>query len=1197
MSFKRLEVSGFKSFADKLKVDFNPGITAIVGPNGCGKSNVGDAIRWVLGEQSAKNLRGSNMQDVIFKGSQNRKGLSFCEVSLVFDNAQKLFNTDYDEVVLTRKLYRSGEREYQLNRSPCLLKDITNLLHDSGIARDGYSIIGQGKVEEIINSKPENRRAIFEEAAGIAKFKIRKEEAERKLERYKDNITRMQDIMSEIEHNLKPLKKQAEDAKVYLNLRDELKVLEVNSYLYQHDTTNEVKQAIQDKIDGYVQEVNLKTNQINESIIKHNKSMDTIKDIDKQIAEIRDSILAMTVELEKEAGDYRLAQEKISYLGEQVLRVTEELEEDKKRFSQINNELGDLQTQKSQKTDELNKLRAQVDEIQNIYASVLEELTVLEKKADSSQANFFSEIDKISDIKAKSAKLELEKNSLTERKGELNARVQTLKEKLELSQKLESQASLEKQNAEDEQKTLKQELSAIQSNKQELESEESVHKDVLSQQTKNYASLESKLKLLNEMHAEYEGFNGTVRRLLLDSEKNPQLKKMIVGVIAELIKVPTQYETAIEMALGSAVQNVVTQNEDDAKRLVAYLKQNNLGRATFLPINSLKPRFINDSFKPYLKTKGCFGVASEVIKYKEGLKPIFDGLLGSTVIVENMEVAVNLAKQTKFAFKIVTLDGDIINPAGSITGGSKKTSITNLLSRDREIKEAQEKLEKLQKDIEAEKVMLAKYEKIILDLTDKEQSIVKKLQDCAIKLEIKENAYVAHKNRSDELKTELSEIDDEQTKIEAKQKFLLEEIKDIESIKKVENITTGGKIDTTRNEQLRQKRDNLSNQITELKVMIASKESALHAIDNDIQRLLSEQAELNDNIDENENLLLKNKKTMESAQMLGASKDDAKISEKQARIAGLKSKVVEMENAKQSIHLILEKIEEEREKLNNELAKAQERQFQEEAKLGNIDVNLENMKEKIYEDYELTYNTAQDLRMENYDHKASLQRISELKKEISKLGYVNVNAIEDSRLMEERYDLYVKEMDDLTKAENDVLVIIKDLNVQMTEKFEVAFNKINSNFTTIFRQLFGGGNARLVLTEGEDVLTAGVEIIAEPPGKKLQNLTLLSGGEKALTAIAILFAILKLRPMPFCLLDEIEAALDDANVERFAKYLHNFAEDTQFIVITHRKPTMELADSLYGVTMEEEGVSKIVSVKLSDALKNAETKKASKNKE
>ncbi len=1194
MSFKRLEVSGFKSFADKLKIDFNPGITAIVGPNGCGKSNVADSIRWVLGEQSAKSLRGSNMQDVIFKGSQNRKALSFCEVSLVFDNAEKIFNTDYDEVVISRKLYRSGEREYAINRTPCLLKDVTNLLHDSGIGRDGYSIIGQGKVEEIINSKPENRRAIFEEAAGIAKFKTRKEEAERKLERYKENITRLQDIMTEIEKNLKPLQKQAEDAKVFLSLRDELKILEVNSYLYQHDTTNEVKEAIQNKIDGYAQEVNLKNQQISESVARHNQSMENIKDIDREIGQIREDILNFTVALEKESGNYRLAQEKITYLGEQILRIQEDLTADTKRFEQINQELLSLQDQKTQKQNDLNNLRSQVDEIQNIYADVLDELSVLEQQADSSQAQMMSKLDEISDIKARLAKLELEKTNSIERLKELKERQNVLKQKLETSKNLEKDALDEKQKAEAEQKTLRQELFASQSSRKELLEEEQTERDVLAELVRNQASLESRSKMLAEMKLEYEGFNGTVRKLLVDSGKNPELKSKVVGVVAELMKVPKQYETAIEMALGSAVQNVVTKNEDDAKKLVGYLKSHNYGRATFLPINSLKPRYIPDSFANLLKSQGCFGIAANLVEYDANLKPVFQGLLGATVVVENMDVAVNLAKSSHFAFKIVTLEGDIINPAGSITGGSKKAEINNLLSRDREAEEVATKLTKLQKDILVKRELLKKYATLLQDIEKNIESLTQKLNDCEIRLEIKQNAYNGYFERNKEFENEILENQSEQTKLEAKQKFVNEEILNMQKLGKNQNISSDGKLDTTRGAQLRQKRDELNGKLTDLKVQIAMHESAISSIENDISRLVGEQGDLSESIDENQSLLAKNKATMENAKLLGESKDDKALEEKQQKIFNLKQKVADLEQAKDKIHIIISQIEEEREKLNVELAKAQEKQFQEEAKLGNIDINLENMRDRIYEDYELTYNTASLLRRDDYDHKTAVPRINELKKSISKLGFVNVNAIEDSRLMQERYDLLTKEMDDLTKAEADVMVIIKDLNTQMTEKFEVAFNKINSNFSIIFKQLFGGGNSRLVLTEGEDVLTAGVDIIAEPPGKKLQNLTLLSGGEKALTAIAILFSILRLRPMPFCLLDEIEAALDDANVQRFAKYLHNFAQDTQFIVITHRKPTMELADSLYGVTMEEQGVSKIVSVKLSDALKTAESKPAKK---
>ena len=1197
MSFKRLEVAGFKSFADKLKIDFNPGITAIVGPNGCGKSNVADAIRWVLGEQSPKLLRGSSMQDVIFKGSEGRKSLSFCEVALVFDNSDKMFNTDYDEVVVSRKLYRSGEREYALNRTPCLLKDITNLLHDSGIGRDGYSIIGQGKVEEIISSKPENRRAIFEEAAGIAKFKSRKEEAERKLERYRENITRLQDIMKEIEHNLSPLKKQADDARKYLGLREELKSLEVNSYLYQHDTTNEVKQAIQEKIDAYSQEVNLKNSQIADSVVRNNESMNAIKDIDKEISELREKILTMTVGLEKEAGNYRLAQEKMNYLSEQVLRIREELDADRKRFEEINIELNNLQEDTQTQTAELNTLRSQSEEIQKIYVTVLEELNVLETKADNSQKQMMDEIDKISDIKARASRLEVEQNTLKDRSVDLSKREQSLREKLALSTKLEKEAQEERNTAESEKKSSIQNINALQSNRVEVRDEEQIERNNLAEMIRQQAGLESRSRMLNEMHTEYEGFNGTVRKLLVDSGNNVKLKNSIVGVVAELLKVPAQYETAIEMALGSAVQNVVTNDEDDAKQLVQYLKSNNYGRATFLPISSLKPRYINDNYSSLIKTKGCFGVASELVSYDKKLTPIFQGLLGATVIVENMEVAVNIARQSHFSFKIVTLDGDIINPAGSITGGSKKTSINNLLSRDREMQEVAEQLSKIQKDIATQRDLLTKYSTTLQDLENKIKTESAKLQSYEIRFETKESSYISYKQRSDEIKIELDSVVDEQTKIKAKQQFVQNEIQNMQALKQNENIKNKGSFDITRNEQLRNQRDELNQSLTEIKVQIATRESSLVALENDINRLIREQSSLNESIDENESLLAKNNKTMETAKQLGDNKDEKVISQQQQNIDSVRSKVTELENAKQKIHEILTRIEEERERINIELAKAQEKQFQEEAKLSQIDINLENMKDKIYEDYELTYSTASDLRVADYDHKSALVRINELKKEIAKLGFVNVNAIEDSRIMEERYQLYCTETEDLRKAEADVMVVIKELNVQMTEKFEVAFNKINTNFTMIFKQLFGGGNARLVLCDSEDILNAGVDIIAEPPGKKLQNLTLLSGGEKALTAIAILFAILKLRPMPFCLLDEIEAALDDANVERFAKYLHNFAKETQFIVITHRKPTMELADSLYGVTMEEEGVSKIVSVKLGEAIKTGEVenKKISAN--
>lgn len=1192
MSFKRIEVSGFKSFADRLDIKFDKGITAIVGPNGCGKSNVADAIRWVLGEQSPKLLRGSNMQDVIFKGSETRKGLSFCEVSLVFDNTDHTFNTDYDEVVITRKLFRSGEREYALNRTPCLLKDITNLLHDSGIGRDGYSIIGQGKVEEIISSKPENRRAIFEEAAGIAKFKSRKEEAERSLDRTRDAMTRTKDIMTERERQLGPLKKQAEDARKYLAYKEELKHYEVNNYIYHHESANQVKRAIQDKIDGYNQEVALKNAQIEDCNTRNTQSMDTIKEIDAQINVLREQILTLTVDIEKQAGDQRLAQEKMNYMKEQISRIQEELDADKLRFQSINTELESKQQDRNSHSEELKNLQSKADEMQNIYLQVLEELKALETEADSSQKKIFAEFDKLSDIKAQASRLDAEYDSLNERENELKLRKESLSERLEILKKAENQAEQERNRSEQERKETFNKLTAIKENYAQIEKENKENQIKLSYLNNKLASMESREKLLNEMHAEYEGFNGTVRKLLVDSGKNPELKRSIVGVVAELIKVPKQYETAIEMALGAGVQNIVTNNEEDAKKLVSYLKAKSYGRATFLPINSLKPKFINDQFKANLKSNGVYGIACDLIQFDSKLEPIFKGLLGSTVIVENMDIAVKLAKDTKFSFKIVTLEGDIINPAGSITGGSKKAEINNLLSREREIETIAKDIKNLQAEIETMHSTINKYNSKMQELLNSIEELNKNLQDCEIALSNKETILKSASERSLELSNEIQSVQDELSRLVTKKEYLNSEIENIKKVQSTDglDVSKQGSMRTQRAEQLREQRDKLSETLTDLRVQIATIESEITSLDENIQRLLNEQSVLNENIDENTSLLAKNKQTMETAMQLDANKDLTSLGQEEQKVSQIREQVAEYEKTKDQIHEMLKLIGEERDRITIELSKAQERLFQEEAKLGQIDVNIEAMKEKIFEDYELTYNTALALKDENYDNQEGQKRISELKKSISALGYVNVNAIEDSKILEESYNEYVEKMEDLTKTESDILSIIKDLSEQMTAKFEAEFEQINNNFTKIFRELFNGGNARLVLTDSDDILTAGIDIIAEPPGKKLQNLSLLSGGEKALTAIAILFAILKLRPMPFCLLDEIEAALDDANVERFAKYLHRFAQETQFIVITHRKPTMELADSLFGVTMEEKGVSKIVSIKLSDAIKATEAK-------
>jgi len=1192
MSFRRIEVSGFKSFADRLDISFDQGITAIVGPNGCGKSNVADAIRWVLGEQSSKLLRGSSMQDVIFKGSEKRKGLSYCEVALVFDNTDRTFKIEYDEVVISRKLFRSGESEYAINRAPCRLKDIADLLHDSGVGRDGYSIIGQGKVEEIISSKPENRRSIFEEAAGIAKFKSRKVDAERKLERTHENLVRLLDIVGEIERQLNPLRKQAETARVYLSVKEELKILEVNNYMHQFEGVHDAKEQINERIRGYAEQVDLKQKQMDTAVSAHNEGMESIKRIDAEIDTLREDILELTVGLEKQAGEGRLIAEKLNHLQEQSTRIEEELTRAKADHQEVSGNLKSKQDYVKEQNELALKHRAQVVELEREYLKVIDELTAGEDEVDSKQRKMIDALGKLGDIKATLSRLEAEKAALFERETELKKRLAGLDKTLAGNEKQEQSALKLKNEANTKKLSLVSGLEAFEENLGLLEVKRREEQNKLATLLSEQSSLESRKKMLHEMQAEYEGYQGSVKRLLQDSTKNAALKNKIVGVVAELIKVPAQFETAIEMALGAAVQNVVTTQEDDAKVLVNYLKQNNLGRATFLPISSVKPRYISEQHQALLKSTGCFGVASDIISYDRKLDKVMRGLLGSTVIAENMDVAVKLAKQSSFSFRIVTLEGDVISPQGSITGGSKKATINNLLSREREIATIDTHIKKAVTDVEGQRKLIAGVDLKLENMDTKIKAETAKLHALELQLTKETSKYDEVMLYSEGFRKEREAVLAQLNQVTAKLGIVENELSTIakqNSSLDVKGPTATAGIDKnqSRFDELKTKRERFSNQITDIKIQIATVETDVASVLNDIERLKQEQLELAEQIDENTSMLAKNTKTIEAAQAMSnmeVDKGAAQVDQK--KLDATKARVGEAEEAKRGLQEKLAVIETERVQISQELSRSQEKLYQEEAKLGQIDSSMEAMQERIWEEYELTYETAKAFKQDDYDFSAGSTRIVELKKEISRLGYVNVNAIEDSQVLGERYEDLSTQVADLTAAEEDIRKIIDELATEMITRFETEFEKINTNFQRSFKELFGGGNARLVLTDSEDILAAGVDIIAEPPGKKLQNLTLLSGGEKALTAIAILFAILRLRPMPFCLLDEIEAALDDANVERFAKYLHRFAQETQFIVITHRKPTMELADSLYGVTMEEKGVSKIVSVKLSDAIKS-----------
>ena len=1194
MNFKRIEMNGFKSFADRIEIKFDSGITAIVGPNGCGKSNVADAMRWVLGEQSSKQLRGSSMQDVIFKGTQNRKSLSYCEVSLVFDNSDHLLNLEYDEIIITRKLYRSGESEYAINRNPCRLKDIVNLLHDSGIGREGYSIIGQGKVAEIINSKPENRRAIFEEAAGISKFKSRKIETERKLERVHEDLVRINDIAREVERQLEPLKKQSENAKKYLELKEGLKGLEINAYLYNYENANMKKDEINKKINAITEELDLKEKQLLSCNNKVDTNMAKIQELDKEMDKLHEIIVDLSVKIEKVSGQAKLVQAKMDFLTLQGNKAQDDLNHLKIGKAQDEELLSNKQLKLQSNKDKLNIYNSQMDKLEHNYLSVVDELTENEDEVDKNQRLMLESMDKLSDIKSNLSRLKAEKDGLFKLSQEKQNRLDVLNEKLKADQEAKVFSDEESKKLNDEKKNISLKLDIV--NRQIDDNHEDINNlsNEISNMQSQIASLTSRYKLLNEMQDDFDGFVYSVKNLLKEATKNNYLSEKIVGVVANLIKVPEVYQTAIEVALGNAVQNIVTKNEKDAIDLIDYLKQKRYGRATFLPLTSVKPRKIEDQFLKLIGSNGVFGVASSLIEFDIKLLPIFQSLLGATIIVDNVLNAEKIAKLTKYSFKIVTLDGDVIATQGSYTGGSKKAEINNVLGREKAIANLKDEIQNQSNELKSMQNKLTSLHKKDEDFIFAKQSADLSLRQIEINLaKNNQNSLKINANYI-ESQAEVENLRTEANKYLAQAKSIEHEINSVDELELlVSNSKTsanqGIKKRQTEFDLLKEKKEQYNIDSTKLKVNIATCESEILAFEEDILIIQNNILENNKKIDKLISELSYSQGLVDKEhQEMKKNKDSAEYLDLNNKLSNAKSQIDKLDSEKLDLQASLKVIEQERVMINSDYNRVKEKKYREDMNLVKIDTDLNVFAQRIQEEYNLLYEDCIEYKIENFDYDENLPIINNLKKEIQKLGNVNVNAIEDSKELENRYNTMSTEIEDLTKTENDLLQIINDLSQEMTIKFDDAFNKINDNFSRTFRELFGGGSAHLVLTEADDQLNAGVDIIAEPPGKKVTNLSLLSGGEQSLTAIAILFAILKLRPMPFCLLDEIEAALDDANVERFAKYLHRFSESTQFIVITHRKPTMELADNLYGVTMEEKGVSKIVSVKLSDAIICAE---------
>ncbi len=1192
MIFKRIEMVGFKSFADRTIIEFNDNFTAIVGPNGCGKSNVSDAIRWVLGEQSPKTLRGDTMQDVIFNGTEKRKSLSYCEVTLTFDNHTRFFDFDYDELAITRKLYRSGESEYLINRNTCLLRDITNLLYNSGLGKNGYSVVSQGKVTELVDAKPENRRAMFEDAAGISKYKNDKKEAERKLERTEDNLTRIKDILSEIERQMGPLKKQAENAKKYLEYKAKLKDLEVNAYIYQYENANDVKAQISLKLDAIKKQLDIRESDLEKANNEYDKAMFDLSNFDKMLASLNEKILDLTVGLEKQESETKLARERVNFTHKENDRLQLDKANSITALKLCEEERKGLEENDLKLKSNIEALEKSFDELSQTYLAVAGELSLSEDEAGQGQQKIIETLGSLSDVKSSVSRLLAERDILSQNLKNLENDVSSLENK---SQETDGICKLGQKELADKENSLK----ALKAELEDKVSKNYIKENALRGLENEKANIitqvkvfENRKKLLTDLQNEYEGYSYAIKKLLKESERNSALKQNIVGVVASLIKVPQKFETAIEVALGGAVQNVVTFDEEGAKQLIKFLKDNQFGRATFLPISSMKRRDLDSRL---LDGKaGCFGVASKLVDYDKKIDNVVSNLLGSTVIVDTLFTAVNLAKSSGYSYRIVTLEGDVVNPQGSLTGGSKKAESSNLMGREREIETLGIEIAKLEvrsQEIDneilnnAEICKLAKAE--ITALTETINSLEVEIASKKEKLEQLSNTLL---DTQDSLKVSTMEKETVSNKL----KLIGEELARAE---KVESALSGNKTDADelikekkeKYERLRIERDKINSNLSVVKVEIAQAKAQLGANDENLQRVNNEIGKFNNNIYALDGQIAKNEEFILTCEnMIKEKLASAPSSAKKDELNSFLEKRKNVEADKDKLSSRIKELDTQKASINGELSSIRDKKFREEMNLSKVDTELETMQERIFEEYSLSYTTCLDLRRQDFNINEAMPEIGKLKKDISALGYVNVNAIEDCKALLDRYDDLNGQAGDLDKAKEDLLKIIKDLSGIMIEKFNNELEKINESFKLTFRELFGGGTAKLALSDENDPLESGVEIFAQPPGKKIQNMTLLSGGEKSLTAMAVIFAILRIKPLPFCLFDEVEAALDDSNVEIVDKYLKKLSGETQFILITHKKPTMEYAEALYGVTMEEKGVSKIVSVLLSDAIKHAQ---------
>ena len=1180
MYLKRLELQGFKSFADKTVLDFKPGITTVIGPNGSGKSNISDSIRWVLGEQSMKSLRGSKTEDVIFAGTQNRKSLVFAEASIIIDNSDGKLPIEFTEVTVTRRIYRSGESGYFINKTPCRLKDILELFMDTGIGKDGYSIIGQGKIDEILSNKSEERRHVFEEAAGIVKYRTRKAESEKKLEQSKLNLLRINDILVEIEQNLDPLKIQSEKARKFLDLREELKSIEVGLFIHNIDSYKEkIEEVLKDE-DIYNTQIVREDERLSNMQEQKESLRQAIDNITNQIEKMQTLSFESEKKKEKLTSEININKERINNNNSNFERFREEIEESNKRIEELEEEKNQKQGKKDNLYESKEKFVKELEEKEKELATLNDKLSEKEKEIESKKQKVDANTDERYEITNVISTLVANMESSEKRENNIKNEIASYISELDASRIHKDEIGKGFYEIDSKRNKIKKELEDIDEKRKEAETKLKDFDTRINNTESEKRIKESRLKFLEETEREKEGYNRSVKAILQECDKNVSLKKGMHGVLANLISVPKEYETAIEMSLGQAMQNIVTDNEADAKKLVEYLRVNKLGRASFLPITSVYGK----KLEKLSKENGVVGIASDLVKYDKKYEQIVLSLLGRTVIVDNMDTAINVAKKNKYAFRIVTIEGDVVNPSGMITGGSVVQKTVNILGRSREIESLKKDIKKLEEKIKNLKDEKEKYSDEIESTLEEVSALEKELQEIEIVYATEKQKVVSEEEAIKKIETRLEKLREEDKSIKEqkeisknKQNELNEKIKELEE----ENSKLTDEINefALLNKDDQKYIDDLNFDITNLKISVSSFDESEDSINEMIDRINLDientKTVINNKTEQRKKITEENKNLEESIKNLEEEIEKLKedSSNSGSKIEELKKdRVAKNEKLNETEEQVLEQMKK-IEDLKNQVVKC-------DIKKSKLETERDQIINKMWEEYELTPSQAVDFKKPTNVQEVQ-RKVNNLRNDIKELGSINIDSIEEYKKLKERYDFMSEQRLDLENTMAKLRKVIVDLTEVMRKQFDEKFKIINKNFAEVFSELFGGGKAELKLTDENDILESGIEIEVQPPGKKLQNMSLLSGGERAFTAIALLFAILKINPAPFCVLDEIEAALDDVNVYRFAEYLKKFAKDTQFLVITHRKGTMEVADTVYGITMEENGISKLLSMKLS----------------